>query len=239
VEAKIPWASLNRPDYFQPKPGVEIGWQIQIDFSTPDGERFAYAAKWHPFGIHFQHPCDWGWARFMAPGETLVVEEAPAVQRKPAGKADLAFELPAAGLVSINVVNADGVVVARPVIARKMEQGRHSATWDGLDEEGKPVEAGTYRFVGLVASLGVKYLATLGNTSPEPYGGLRRSQGGEYRHGEWHDVVMNPDGTFYVLNTGGEGPPAIELIDPAHDYRVVWGGTTATVGNEFQQVGAR
>jgi len=239
VEARIPWASLNRPDYFQPQPGLEIGWQIQIDFSTPDGERFAYAAKWHPFGIHFQHPSDWGWARFLGGGETLFAEKVQPTRPKPAGKAGLTFALPASGLVSINVVNAGGVVVARPVIARKMERGQHTATWDGLDEEGKPVEAGAYRFVGLVADLGVKYLATVGNTSPEPYGGLRRSGGGEYRHGEWHDVVMNPDGTFYVLNNGGEGPPSIELIDPAHDYRVAWGGTTATAGNEFQQVGAR
>jgi len=239
VEARIPWASLSRPDYFRPQAGVELGWQIQIDLSTPDGGRFAYAAKWQPHGIHFQHPSSWGWARFMARGETLFAREPRQPQRKPAGKADLSFALRASGLVSINVLNSDGVVVGRPVIAQKMKRGRHTATWDGLDERGEPVEPGTYRFVGLVANLGVKYLATVGNTSPEPYGGLRRSEGGEYRHGAWHDLVMNPDETFYVLNNGGEGPPSIELIDPSKDYRVAWGGTTATAGNEFQQVGAR
>ena len=78
-------------------------------------------------------------------------------------------------------------------------------------------------------NLGVKYLTTLGNTSPEPYGGLRKSSGGEYRHGCWSDAIMNPDGTFYVLNWGGEGPPSIQQIDPKQQFHVIWGGTTDNV----------
>ena len=72
LEFAIPWASLNQPAYFQPRAGVKIGFQIQLDFSTPDGERLAYVAKWWPHGIHFQHPSDWAWAKFLAPGEELL-----------------------------------------------------------------------------------------------------------------------------------------------------------------------
>lgn len=240
LEAKIPWASLKRPDYFKPEAGLEIGWQIQIDFSTPDGERLAYAAKWYPFGLHFQDPSGWGWARFLKGDESLFAEE-PVKQeeRKPAGKAEITFTLPVSGLVSVNVTREDGVLIRRAVIGKKMEKGPHTVGWDGLDEEDQPVEAGDYRFTGLVGDVGVKYLATVGNTSPEPYGGCNKSAGGEYRHGEWLDVIGNPDGSFYVLNHGGEGCPNLQLIDPSRDFRVAWAGGTAVVGNDFQQFGAR
>ena len=240
LEAKVPWASLNRPDYFRPEAGVEIGWQIQIDFGTPDGEKLAFTAKWHPFGIHFQNPSSWGSARFMKPNEMLPAKEEEVEKEQiAAGRAEIAFDVPEAGLVSVNVMAADGSLVRRTVIGQQMEKGNRTAIWNGLDEEGNPVGQGTYDFVGIVSNVDVKYLTTLANTSPEPYGGCRQSSGGEYRHGSWSDLIMNPDGTFYVLNEGGEGPPSILLIDPANNYRVAWGGSTAVVGNEFQQFGAR
>lgn len=240
LEAKIPWASLSRPDYFRPEPGLQIPWQIQIDLGAESGEILGYAVKWHPFGIHFQNPTSWAWARLLDAQETIMPPEvAPEEAPKPAGRAEIRFSLPAGGLVSLNALREDGTLIRRLLIGKRLEAGEHAVTWDGLDEEGKPVAPGSYRFLGSVANLQPHYLTTIGNTSPEPYGGCYSSVGGEYRHGAWHDVVVNPDGTFYVLNDGGEGPPSIQLIDPANRFAVKWGGGTAISGNDFQQVGAR
>jgi len=240
LEARLPWVSLNRPDYFRTEPGVQIPWQIQIDQGSPDGATLGHAAKWHPFGIHFQDPTTWAWARFLDAQETILPPaETEDEDAQPVGKGVLTFRTPTAGLVSVNVVKEDGTVIRRVVVGERLEAGEHTATWDGRDEQGRPVEPGIYRFSGAVTHLAVKYLTTIGNTSPEPYGGVHRSEGGEYRHGAWHDVIVNPDGTFYVLNDGGEGPPSMQLIDPANQYRVKWGGGTAITGNDFQQAGAR
>lgn len=244
LEARVPWASLNRPAGFQPKIGLEIGWQIQVDFGPTDGGKImggvAYTAKWYPYGIHFQHPNQWAWARLLAPDETIFAKEPMQEKpREPVGKAELTFTTPSAGKVSINVMRADGTLVRRVVIGKQMDAGTHTMNWDGYDEDGKPAPAGDYRFVGSVSNIGVKYLATLGNSSPEPYGGCRKFVGGEYRHGAFTHVIMNPDGTFYMLNNGGEGSPSIQLIDPAHDFRVSGGVSPATAGSEFAVAGAR
>ena len=240
LEARIPWADLKRPEGFKPEAGVQIPWQIQIDLGDASGQILGYATKWFPFGIHFQDPTTWAWARLLGGQETILPPEAAAEEtRTPAGKAEIKYTTPTAGLVSLNAMREDGTLARRIVIGQKLEAGEHAATWDGLDEEGKPVAPGSYRLIGSVANLQPHYLTTIGNTSPDPYGGCHSSSGGEYRHGVWHDVIANPDGTFYVLNDGGEGPPSIQLIDPANQFRVKWGGGTAISGNDFQQVGAR
>ncbi len=238
LEFSLPWASLNRPADFAPKTGLQIGWQVQVDLSTPDGERLAYTAKWWPHGIHFQHPNQWAWARFLAPGEERPAPPRPAAAIATSGS-EVQFPTPTDGLVSVNITDDKGALVRRLVIGQHLNKGTNAALWDGKDDAGHAVPPGTYKLKGSVANLGVKYLTTLGNTSPEPYGGLRRSAGGEYRHGCWSDVITNPDGTFYVLNWGGEGPPALQQVDPKQHFRVIWGGTTTTSGNEFQEYGAR
>jgi hypothetical protein len=170
------------------------------------------------------------------------------------------FNVPNSGQVSVNVMQDDpapAALVRRLVIGEQMEAGPHTVAWDGLDETCKPVPSGRYRLAGLVSNLGVRYLSTLGNTSPQPYGGLRNygdfrnspGSGGEYREGNhWHDVIMNVDGSFYLMNSGGEHGPTIQLIDPAHNYKVAWGRDimieeqypdNTKTQTEFEQVGAR
>ena len=137
------------------------------------------------------------------------------------------------------MLRADQTLVRRVLIGEQLPAGAHTANWDGYDEDGKPATAGAYHFVGSVSNLGVSYRATIGNNSPEPYGGARKFIGGEYRHGCWTHVVMNPDGTFYMLNNGGEGSPSIQLIDPKRNFAVVGSVYPATAGSEFAVAGAR
>ncbi|MCM8785774.1 MAG: hypothetical protein NC899_06020, partial [Candidatus Omnitrophica bacterium] len=228
LEAKIPFESLNKPEYFKPEPGVNIGFQIQVDFSTSDGKGFLYGTKWYPFGIHFQNPsAGWGYAKFLSPGENIFAEIPEESKEKFEGKKiEIKLNIPKTGYVSLNLVNEEGVVVSRILVGEKMEKGENSINWNGVDEYGKVIKEGKYKIKGVVSDIKVKYVTSLGNTSPEPYGGCRSSKGGEYRHGVWHDVIVNQDGSFYILNEGGEGPPSIQLIDPKDNFYVKWGGTT-------------
>jgi hypothetical protein len=159
------------------------------------------------------------------------------------GQKEIDFSLPTAGLVSINITAEDGTLVRRLAVAQNMEAGPHTIAWDGLDDQGRSVAAATYKVIGLVSNLGVTYVTSLGNTSPQPYGGLRNYTGGEYREGFWHDVIMNSDGSFYLMNSETEASPTIQLIDPAQNYRVTWARDILVQEGDavtrFQHVGAR
>ena len=241
LEFSIPWSEINRPDDFQPLPGSKVGLQFQLDFGTLDGARMSYATKWWPHGLHFQNPNSWAWGQFMKAGETLLAppaEEAP--QAPPSHVIPIPYHTPADGLVSLNLMDAGGRLIRRLVVGEQQAKGGYSVNWDGNDEDGKPVAPGAYQLKGSVANLGTRYLCSLANTSPEPYGGAYyEGSGGEYREGAFHDVVMNADGTFYITNVGGEGSPPLQQIDPQHAFRVAWGGSTTTGGNAFQSYGCR
>ena len=241
LEFSIPWTEINRPDDFQPLPGVKVGLQFQLDFGTLDGARMSYATKWWPHGLHFQNPNSWAWGQFMKAGETLAAPqtmEAPAAP--PARVIPIPYRTPADGLVSLNLMDDSGKLIRRLVIGEKLAKGDHSVNWDGKDEDGKPVTPGAGTLKGSVANLSTRYLCSLANSSPEPYGGAYyEGTGGEYREGCFHDVVMCADGSFYITNVGGEGSPPLQQIDPQHAFRVAWGGSTTVGGNAFQSYGCR
>jgi hypothetical protein len=55
----------------------------------------------------------------------------------------VAFDLPAAGPVALDVVDVKGRVV-RTLVRGAMPAGRHAATWDGCDDAGARVGPGVY-----------------------------------------------------------------------------------------------
>jgi len=61
----------------------------------------------------------------------------------------VAFDLPAAGPVKIEVADVEGRIV-RTLVGRSMPAGRHTATWDGCDAAGAKVGPGVY-FVRMTA----------------------------------------------------------------------------------------
>jgi len=56
----------------------------------------------------------------------------------------LTYTLPQDGKVSIVIWNADGLVVRELLHAAWRDKGKNIEVWDGLDERGKPLPAGTY-----------------------------------------------------------------------------------------------
>ncbi len=65
------------------------------------------------------------------------------------GFAPVAFEMPLAGYVSLNIIDRDGVVVRHLLNWDQRDAGRHTVQWDGLTDAtfrtpGQPVPAGEY-----------------------------------------------------------------------------------------------
>jgi len=66
------------------------------------------------------------------------------VEPNPArGRASLAFTLSRSGPVELDVFDLKGARVRR-VVSSTLAAGHHRETWDGADERGRPVKAGTY-----------------------------------------------------------------------------------------------
>jgi hypothetical protein len=55
------------------------------------------------------------------------------------------YQLTRPGLVSLEVYNVAGQLVST-LVSSAMPAGRHSATWDGRDEQGRRVSAGVYLY---------------------------------------------------------------------------------------------
>jgi len=80
-----------------------------------------------------------------------------------AGPNTIHYELKEAGLISLNVYNAQGQVVRELLHAAERSAGPHDESWDGLDEAGQSAPAGNYSWK-LLQTQGLKaeYLMTLG-----------------------------------------------------------------------------
>jgi len=73
------------------------------------------------------------------------------------------YELKQAGLISLNVYNAQGQVVRELLHAAERSAGPHDETWDGIDEAGQRAPAGNYSWKLLqTQGLTAEYLMTLG-----------------------------------------------------------------------------
>ncbi|CAA2109814.1 flagellar hook assembly protein FlgD [Variovorax paradoxus] len=81
----------------------------------------------------------------LSPGDTLTTTK-PEDGKEPAAQA-FAVELPGtASDVDIKIVDAAGNTV-RTISAGSMKEGVNAVTWDGKDDAGNVVPAGTYKFV--------------------------------------------------------------------------------------------
>lgn len=94
----------------------------------------------------------------LSPGETLTTK-APEAGKEPASQA-FAVELPGtASDVDIKIVDSTGKVV-RTINAGSMTEGVNAVTWDGKDDVGNVVPAGSYRFTVDASNGGTAVKAT-------------------------------------------------------------------------------
>ena len=86
---------------------------------------------------------------------------------------ELTYTLEKPGKVSLLVTDGSGRVVRELLHAAPREAGRQREAWDGLDERGQPVPAGTYQWMGVHSSTKVNSFGPFAVTSavrPEVWG---------------------------------------------------------------------
>ena len=75
------------------------------------------------------------------------------------------YQLTTNSTTSAGIYSTDNVLI-RTLWAQKVESaGRHSFTWDGLDDSGKPVSAARYTWKVLTNNVQYKWQGVIGNTS--------------------------------------------------------------------------
>lgn len=81
------------------------------------------------------------------------------------GPVEIAYDLPKDARVSLAIEDKDGVRIRNLVPALERKKGRNVEKWDGLDDEGKPVAPGDYRFKAIYHD-GIKANYALSFASP-------------------------------------------------------------------------
>jgi hypothetical protein len=156
--------------------------------------------------LHFNRP-----GLGILPGFALV---AALVTAGPAAAADITYALDKPGQVSLLLTDATGAVVRELLHAAKRDAGPITESWDGRDDSGRPVAAGTYGWKLLqTQGLGAEYLMTLGTNPGEPWLPWPGN------HGAVNAVAADADG-IYFGGSCGEGTPL--LVKEGWDDRRQW-----------------
>jgi len=116
------------------------------------------------------------------------------------------YQAPEDGYYTLVIEDESGRVVRRLLAKTMLRKGESVASWDGLDDAGKPVPAGKYRFRGLYhQGLELEYLMTLNNPGNPPW----RVAGGKGEWGGDHSapqaVAMDDDGVYLAWSAAEDG----------------------------------
>lgn len=137
-------------------------------------------------------------------------------------------DLPTDAQVSLLLTAADGTVVRELLHGAPRKRGTLSEAWDGLDEQGQPVPAGTYGWK-LLASQGLRseWLVTAG-TNPTP--GWESWPG---NHGPINAIAVDESGMYAATGCGEGTALAIkQTMDGKRLWTIphwleAWGGPTS------------
>ncbi len=99
----------------------------------------------------------------------FLIAFAPAVTSFAAESYHVSYELKKPGTVSVSVYDAEGRIIKELLVGKRQEAGKQETSWDGTDQDGKPVAPGRYTWKGIAADLGVRYHMTVGNSGNPPY----------------------------------------------------------------------
>lgn len=150
---------------------------------------------------------------------------------EPTGVVALPFTAPEEGYYSVVIEDsARGRVVRRLLTLEKLRQGQVLGEWDGLDDAGRLVDPGPYRFRGLRhQGIGTKYLMTYNNPGNPPW--QNDSGSGEWGgdHASPQAVAVDADGVYLGWPAAEDGNGIIGCDREGHKR---WGffGTPANQG---------
>jgi hypothetical protein len=208
-EYRIPWKTLEARK--PPKGGDLVAGTVQFNWGRADGLQSAGGSAWaydvmSGPGFPFQGSDCWGKILFAKTGRLpreLIEQGLPPERPLPL---TFAYDLPAAGEVSIGLFDERGVC-ARTLLAESARRaGRNVERWDGLDELGRPLPAGTYRWRGLVHQpLETRFVLSVHNSGQPPYKTDDNTGGWGGDHGCPTDVCTTGDAVVLAWNACESG----------------------------------
>ena len=132
-------------------------------------------------------------------------------------KTVLRYELETGGRVSIVIYNSDGKLARELLHGVERTAGTHEEGWDGKDEQGKVLPAGTYSWKLLrTPGLQAEYLMTLGTNPKTPW------QVWPGNHNPVTTVATDESGIYFASGSN-EGPPM--MVKQSHDEKLLWTAT--------------
>jgi len=245
-EYRIPWSTLGAR---RPLRGGDIvAGTVNVTWSTPDGlahnrvSGAAYDIMGEP-GFSFQNTACWGKVIFAATGGMARALVEAGVPRQPARPLAFSYETPVDGDATLQLERPDGTVVRILEAQQARKAGRHTVAWDGLDDQGRVLPAGEYRWRGIVAPTPVRaeFRFSVHNSGRPPYTTDDGKGGWGGDHGTPQDVAALADGMLLVWDAAEYGSGTIR-VDP--DGNKQWGtqsGATyvATDGTFYYTAGDR
>ena len=132
------------------------------------------------------------------------------------------YTLKTPGYVTLVIENEEGARVRNLVAERWQEAGSHKQRWDGLDDTGTAVEAGTYRWRGLT------------------HGGISTHFKGAFYSPGTPPWLTNETGAQRYIRQGGSGAWLSDHAGPhtlhAYGDRVYAGATIAEAGHSIMEL---
>ena len=151
-EYRIPWTTLNAKAPL--KAGDIVASTVQFNYSRPDGQMTAGGAAWaydlmREAGFPFQSTKCWGKLLLSPTGKvdrTLVLEGVPPDRPLPL---DFAYTLPEDTECTVQLFNEKNENVRILVPQQERLGGPNTERWDGCDDNGNLLPAGTYAWRGI------------------------------------------------------------------------------------------
>lgn len=209
-EYRIPWSTMGVEH--PPQGGDKTAGTYNVLWSRPDGLATGGGAAWaydvmgQP-GFAFQSANTWGRLIFAEEGnvpEELVRAGLPPERTLPL---EFSYDLPEDTHTTIQLFNEENQAVRILVPQQERPGGRNTERWDGLDDRGRILPAGTYQWRGIYHSdpIEAKYRFSVHNSGnpPHPTDDNKGGWGGD--HGLPRDVVAFEDGLILAWDAAEYG----------------------------------
>ncbi len=224
-EYRIPWSTMGAKT--PPQADDKIAGTVNVFWSRADGLKTAGGNAWAydilgQSGFPFQSAACWGRVIFAKTGnvpQELVEEGVPPEKPLPL---EFTYKLPADGQTTIQLFNKDNQA-ARIIVPQQQRQGGQNVErWDGLNDNGKLLPAGTYRWRGVYSPdpVKVKYRFSVHNSGQPPHPTDDGTGGWGSDHDSPQTAVAFDDG---VLLAWGGAEYGWGLIRTDFSGRKQWG----------------
>jgi len=224
-EYRIPWSTLGAKAPLQG--GNIVAGTLQFNWGTPDGLKNGGGAAWaydvmRGPGFVFQNAGVWGKIIFSGTGgvsRELVEAGVPASKPQPL---KFAYKLPRAGQISLQLFDDQNMIRRTLVAQGDRPKGENVESWDGMDDQGKPLPAGTYTVKGIIHDpIKGEFQFSVHNSGHPPYPTEDGKGGWGGDHGVPTAVTGLPDGDMLLSWDCAEYGWAIIRVDA--QGRKKWG----------------